>query len=233
MTHRRVKDVMTTNVRSVYLGSPVKLIAEQLDLAGITAMPVLNDDADVVGVVSEADLLHKVTYQDDTEGWPRLLRRHRTDRAKADGLNGRDLMTAPAITINPEASVVEAAQLMEQRGVKRMPVVNDTGKLVGIVSRGDLVRLFVRPDEEIRDEVQAEVVDRLLPSPSAVTVEVTDGVVTLRGRLQRKSDTAIAVEFARRIDGVVDLVNALTYVEDDTTYRAMREQVSYPSGPFL
>lgn len=233
MTHRTVRDVMTTDVRSVYLGSPVKLIAEQLDLAGITAMPVLNDDADVVGVVSEADLLHKITYQDDTEDWPRFLRRHRTDRAKADGLLARDLMTTPAVTIGPDASVVEAAQLMERRGVKRLPVVDTTGNLVGIVSRGDLIRLFVRSDEALRDEVKADVLDRILLSPSEVTAEVTDGVVTLCGNLRRRSDTELAVEFTRRIDGVIDVVNTLTYVDDDISYRAMRQQVSYPSGPFL
>ncbi|GAA3394960.1 CBS domain-containing protein [Cryptosporangium minutisporangium] len=233
MTHRTVKDVMTTDVRSVYLGSPAKLIAEQLDCAGISAVPVLNDEAAVVGVVSETDLLHKITYQDEGDDWPRLLRRHRTDRAKAAGLVARDLMTAPAITITPDATVVEAAQLMERRGVKRMPVVNDIGKLVGIVSRGDLIRLFVRTDAAIRDEVQADVLDRVLLSPAGVTAEVTDGVVTLGGTLPRRSDTEIAVEFTRRIDGVLDVVSALAYVDDDTSYRAMRQQVSYPSGPFL
>ena len=233
MSHRKVKDVMTTAVRSVYVGTSVKLIAEQLDFAGISALPVLNDEADVVGVVSETDLLHKITYQDDTDEWPRLLRRHRTDRTKAEGLLARDLMTTPAITIGPAASVVEAAQLMEKRNVKRLPVVNDTGKLLGIVSRGDLVRLFVRSDEQIREEVETDVFGRVLLHPTGVTAEVSDGVVTLSGKLQRRSAVDIAVEFARRIDGVVKVVNALTYADDDTDYRALRDQISYPSGPFL
>ncbi|EXG82457.1 CBS domain-containing protein [Cryptosporangium arvum] len=233
MSHRTVKDVMTTTVRIVYAGTPVKLIAEQLDFAGISAMPVLDDEADVVGVVSETDLLHKITYQDERDEWPRLLRRHRTDRAKAEGLVARDLMTAPAITIDADASVVDAARLMEKRDVKRLPVVNDTGKLLGIVSRGDLVRLFVRSDAQIRDEVEAEVFGRVLLHPPDVAAEVTDGVVTLSGTLPRRSDVELAVEFARRIDGVVRVVDALAHVDDDTSYRALREQVSYPSGPFL
>jgi len=233
MSHRKVKDVMTTTVRSVYAGTSVKHIAEQLDFAGISAMPVLDEEANVVGVVSETDLLHKITYQDATDEWPRLLRRHRTDRAKADGLLARDLMTAPAITIDADASVVEAAQLMEKHNVKRLPVVNDTGKLLGIVSRGDLVRLFVRSDAQIRDEVETEVFGRILLHPAGVTAEVADGVVTLSGTLPRRSDAEIAVEFARRIDGVVKVVDTLAYVDDDTSYRALREQVSYPSGPFL
>lgn len=233
MSHRTVKDVMTTTVRSVYLGTSVKLIAEQLDFAGISAMPVLNDEADVVGVVSETDLLHKITYQDEPDEWPRLLRRHRTDRAKAEGLIARDVMTAPAVTIGPDASVVEAAQLMEKRNVERLPVVNDTGKLLGIVSRGDLVRLFVRSDEQIREEVETEVVGRVLLHPTGVAAEVSDGIVTLSGTLQCRSDVDIAVEFARRIDGVVKVINAMAYIDDDTSYRALREQSSYPSAPFL
>ncbi|GAA0223168.1 CBS domain-containing protein [Cryptosporangium japonicum] len=233
MSHRKVSDVMTATVRIVYQGTPVRRIAEQLDFAGISAMPVLNDEADVVGVVSESDLLHKLTYQDEPDEWPRLLRRHRTDRAKAEGLVARDLMTTPAITIDADASVVQAAQLMEKRNVKRLPVVNDTGKLLGVVSRSDLVRLFVRSDTAIRDEVETEVLGRVLLHPAEVTAEVTDGVVTLSGTLRRRSDVGIAVEFARRIDGVVKVVDALAYVDDDTSYRALREQVSYPSGPFL
>lgn len=226
MTHRKVRDVMTTQVRNVYLGSPVKLIADELDAGRISAMPVLDDEANVVGVVSEADLLHKITYQDDTEEWPRLFRRHRVDRAKAEGLAARDLMTAPAVTISPNASVVEAALLMEQRHIKRLPVVNDLGSLVGIVSRGDLVRLFLRSDEEIRSEVQEEVLDRaLLLSSGSASVWVANGIPTLRGRLKRRSDTQLAAELARRVDGVVDVVNELAWEEDDTTADAVRAQM--------
>ncbi|MFI5957330.1 CBS domain-containing protein [Cryptosporangium sp. NPDC051539] len=233
MTHRTVSDVMTNAVQSAYVRTPVKTIAERLDWAGVTAMPVLDDDAEVVGVVSEADLLHKVTYQDDADGWPRLLRRHRTDRDKAEGLLAQDVMTAPAITIAPGASVVEAAQLLERHRVKRLPVVNDTGKLVGVVSRADLVRLLTRPDDEILEEVRADVIGRVLLSPEGVAVGVSDGVVTLTGTLPRRSQIGIAVEFARRVDGVIEVVDALTYTEDDTAYRALRAEVDGPVGPYL
>ncbi|MFG1928839.1 CBS domain-containing protein [Cryptosporangium sp. NPDC048952] len=233
MTHRTVKEVMTANVHSVHVGSSVKSIAERLDGTGITAVPVLDDETNVVGVVSETDLLHKITYQDDTDEWPRFLRRHRTDRAKAEGLLAGDLMTSPAVTIGPDNSVVEAAQRMEKYKVKRMPVVNDTGELVGIVSRGDLIRLFVRSDAAIQEEVAHEVVGRVLLSPPGVTVVVADGIVTLAGPVQRRSAAEIALELSRRVDGVVDVVNALAYAEDDTSYRAMRAQIGYPSGPFL
>lgn len=234
MTHRKVRDVMTTDVRSVYVGSPVKVVAEQLAAGRISGLPVLDDQAKLVGVVSEADLLHKITYQDDADDWPKLFRRHRVDRTKAEGVLARDVMTAPAVTISPAASVVEAATVMERRGLKRLPVVDEDDSLVGILSRADLVRLFVRPDQEIRDEVQAQVLDRvlLLPAGSA-TVQVTEGVVTLYGKLQRKSEAEIAVELTRRTDGVVDVIDKLTFVEDDTTYRALHQQVDQPQGPYF
>jgi CBS domain-containing protein len=233
MTHCKVRDVMTADVCSVYVNTPVKTIAERLAQAGVTAMPVLDDDANVVGVVSEADLLHKITYQDDADDWPRLFRRHRADRAKADGLLAQDVMSSPAATIAPDASVVAAAQLMEERKIKRAPVVNDTGKLMGIVSRGDLVRLFVRSDASIRDEVQTDVLGRIMLHPPGVSAEVTDGIVTLRGELPRKSDVGIAVEFTRRVDGVISVENTLTYAKDDTSYRQLRAEMDRPVGPFL
>ena len=233
MTHRKVQDLMTTNVSTAYVNTPVKTIAEQLDRTRITALPVLDDDANVVGVVSETDLLHKITYQDDTDEWPRLFRRHRVDRAKAEGLVAKDLMSSPAITITPDASVVEAAQLMEERRIKRAPVVNATGKLVGIISRGDLIRLFVQSDASILHEVQTDVLGRIMLHPPGVTAEVTDGIVTLRGELPRRSDIELAIEFTRRVDGVISVEHQLTFAHDDMSYRAVLGDVDRPVGPFL
>ncbi|GAA3399298.1 CBS domain-containing protein [Cryptosporangium minutisporangium] len=227
MTHRQVKDVMTTDVRTVYVGAPAKVVAEQLEAEQVSALPVVDDDFHVVGVVSEADLLHKITYQDDVDDRPRLLRRHRADRAKAEAASARTLMTSPAVTIRPGASVVEAAALMERQHVKRLPVVDDTGELVGIVSRRDLVRLFTRPDEEIRSEVEQEVFGQVLMlAPGTAAAWVANGHVTLRGRLPRRSETQIVAELTRRIDGVVGVANAMTFEQDDTTYRALREDVA-------
>ncbi|GAA0222845.1 CBS domain-containing protein [Cryptosporangium japonicum] len=227
MTHRHVRDVMTTEVRTVYIGAPVKVVAEELEAGRVSALPVVDDDRRVVGIVSEADLLHKITYQDDVDDWPRLLRRHRTDRAKAEAASAGTLMTSPAVTIGPGASVVEAAALMEHRNVKRLPVIDDTGDLIGIVSRRDLVRLFTRKDEDIRTEVEHEVFGRVLMlTPGTASAWVANGHVTLRGRLQRKSETEIAAELTRRIDGVVGVANSLTFGQDDTTYRALREDVA-------
>ncbi|MFI5960057.1 CBS domain-containing protein [Cryptosporangium sp. NPDC051539] len=221
MTHRTVRDVMTTDVRTVYTGSPAKVVAEQLDEGRVSALPVVDDELRVVGVVSEADLLHKITYQDDDhDEWARFLRRHRADRAKAEGASAGSLMSAPAVTIRPGASVVEAARRMERHHVKRLPVVDDTGELIGIVSRRDLVRVFARSDAEIRSEVEAEVFDRvLLLEPGTATAWVANGVVTLRGELARRTDVRIAVDLTRRVDGVVGVDDRLGYRVDDAANR--------------
>lgn len=229
MTQHTVSDVMTTDVRTVYTHSPVKQIADQLAAAGISALPVLDEEANLVGIVSEADLLHKITYQDDDNQWPRIFRRHRIDRTKAEGLLARDLMTAPPITISPTASVNAAATLMQHHGIKRLPVVNDQGTMVGIISRGDLVRLFVRPDEQIRIEIETDVLRRALQlAPNSATVSVLNGVATLDGQLQRKTQTAMAGELTHRVGGVINVVNTLTYIEDDTEYHAPHQEAGQP-----
>lgn len=224
MTHRRVRDVMTAAVRTVHQGSPAKVVAERLDTGRVGALPVVDGDGHVVGVVSEADLLHKLTYSDHDNDWPRFLRRHRADRAKADAVSAKDLMSTPAVTIRPAASVVEAAALMERRSVKHLPVVDESGTLVGIVSRGDLIRVFVRPDPDIRLEIETDVFRRiLLLPPGTLTVEVASGVVTLRGMLPRASEVEITLQLVRGVDGVVAVDSRLTYRLDDTTYRALRD----------
>ncbi|GAA3394924.1 CBS domain-containing protein [Cryptosporangium minutisporangium] len=219
MRHRTVRDVMTTDVVTVRVGTPAKDVAEQLDRHRISGVPVLDEAGHVAGVVTATDLLHKITYQEDGDEWPRFLRRHRVDREKAHGTTANDLMTSPATTIGPDASIVEAATVLESGGVKRLPVVDVVGALVGIVSRADLVKVFTRPDHQIRDEIVTDVVERaLLLPPAAITVDVTEGVVTLRGHLERRSEAVLAAALARRVDGVVRVVDELGYLNDDTRY---------------
>ncbi|EXG82450.1 CBS domain-containing protein [Cryptosporangium arvum] len=232
MTNRTVRDVMTTEVRTVHPGSSVKAVAEQFDLGRISAVPVVNEERHVLGVISETDLLHKITYQDDADGRPRLLRRHRADRAKADGMTAAELMTTPPVTVGPGASLTEAAGLMERTAVKRLPVIDESGALVGIVSRGDLIRVFTRSDADILREVEREIFLRVLMLPPGMaSAEVTDGVVTIRGALARECETEVAGDLVRRVDGVVGVDNQLTYRLDDTTYRAIRD-ADAPRGVF-
>jgi CBS-domain-containing membrane protein len=218
MSRWKVKDVMTTDVVSVHEEAGFKEIADLLITRGVSAVPVVNDLNYVVGVVSEADLLHKVEFSGESAA-ARLFerRRQRTARSKAGGDDAAGIMTAPAVTASADNKVVDAARVMEARQVKRLPVVDGEGRLVGIVSRRDLLKAFQQPDAAIRDEVVEQVLRRVLwVEPTQVYVKVHDGVVTLSGELDRRSTIDVAVALTRSVDGVVDVVDDLTYHYDDT-----------------
>ncbi|MFF4615538.1 CBS domain-containing protein [Nonomuraea jabiensis] len=221
-----VEDVMTTKVVSVTAATPFKDIAQALITGGISAVPVLDDDDHVIGMVSEADLLRKEEFREEfyQEGYRPPLRarlRHPKGRQKADGDTAADLMTSPAITVTPAATAVTAARLMDARDVKRLAVVDYDGRLQGVVSRRDLVKLFLRDDEEIAAEIRDDVLDRTLwVDTSNVTVSVDNGVVTLSGWMDRRTETAIAARMTSRVNGVVDVVNKLTWKNDDSTWEA-------------
>ncbi|MFK0295029.1 CBS domain-containing protein [Streptomyces sp. NPDC090442] len=197
MRHRRVADLMTPNAVTVQRGTLFREIARLLDEYDITAVPVVDDDGRPVGVVSEADLL-------------------RRQLSKAGAATAEAIMTSPAVVARPEWSVVEAARTMEQRKVKRLPVVDEGERLIGVISRSDLVQLFLRRDRAIQEEILEEVLTRTLGvSPSAVTVDVADGTVTLTGTLERRSLLPIAVRLCENVDGVIEVVDRLTYARDD------------------
>jgi CBS domain-containing protein len=142
--------VITSEVVGVRADTGYKQIADLLVRYGISAVPIVDDRDVVLGVVSEADLLAKLNYPDRVATHPLVSRRRREAGRKATGDTAADLMTSPATTIQRDAPVARAARLMEAARVKRLPVVDDTGRLVGIVSRRDLVRLYARPDPAIR-----------------------------------------------------------------------------------
>jgi CBS domain-containing protein len=143
-----VREAMTDTVVAVREGSPYEEILEVLIRFEVSAVPVLDVGQHVLGVVSEADLLPKVEFADDASQSPLFeRRRHRDARAKAVGDLAADLMTAPAITTRPDASIVEAARLMDTEHVKRLPVVDRDGRLIGIVTRRDLLNAYLRKAE--------------------------------------------------------------------------------------
>jgi CBS domain-containing protein len=224
MRHLRVDDVMTRRVVTVQVGTPFKDVARMLADRRVSAVPVLDGDGKLVGIVSEADLLRKEQYQEDTRPARRRLgtRRERVLRAKAMGDFAGDVMTTPVITIGPDATVVEAAKVMIDRNVKRLPVVGADKCLVGIVSRADLLWVFLRPDDEIAEEIRHEVFARVLLQEPTYTVAVTDGIVRLYGKLDRRSSVEIAERLVRAVDGVVDVVNGLSYQVDDSEKRLLR-----------
>ncbi|GAA3248139.1 CBS domain-containing protein [Nonomuraea helvata] len=219
---------MTTEVVSVNGSTPFKDIAEVLIAHGVSAVPVVDAENHVLGVVSEADLLCKEEFRERycVEGYEAPLRtwlRHRPPeegpdfRRKAAGDTAAQLMTAPAVTVPATASAVMAARRMEEYGVKCLIVVAEDGTLQGVVSRRDLLKVFVRADADIAREIREDVLERSLwAGTSSVTVTVHQGVVTLSGRMDRRSETLLAVRLAARVDGVVDVVDELQWKQDDT-----------------
>ncbi|HSK35624.1 MAG TPA: CBS domain-containing protein [Actinomycetota bacterium] len=209
---------MTSDVVTVDEQASFKEIAALITGRRVSALPVLDADGRVLGIVSEADLVLKEEFPEGPAGG-RLFqgRRQRTDRAKAAGDTAAELMTSPAVTVGPDATIAEAARLLHRHGIKRMPVVDPAGPLLGIVSRADLLKVFLRSDADLARAVRQEVLLRAMwMDPDTVRVDVRDGVVTLTGQLERRSLIPIVVTLVRGLDGVVDVVDRLTYELDDT-----------------
>ena len=206
-----VKDVMTTQVVAVRKAASFKEMAVKMRDSRIGAFPVLDDGGRVIGVVSAADMLNKEADQATSPGTIAGLLRFRFHE-KAAGVTAGELMSSPAVTIGPDAPVVEAARLMRDRRVKRLPVVNATGHLIGVISRADVLSIFTRPDEQIRHEVIEEVIrEGALVRPQGFTVTVHDGIVTLAGRPENDGAGRDLAEAVRHIEGVVAVRDELSY----------------------
>ncbi|QNS02293.1 CBS domain-containing protein [Streptomyces xanthii] len=191
MRHRAVADLMTPTAVTVRRATPFKEIARLLTDFDITAVPVVDEADHLIGVVSEAD----------------LLRRRSPDVAST----AERLMTSPAVAARPEWSVVRAARVMRQNQVKRLPVVEPDGRVIGILSRSDLIRLFLRRDHEIQEEIIEDVLTHALAVPvSAVTVQVDDGLVTLSGSVPDPGLLPVVLRLCQSVDGVVDVDCRLT-----------------------
>jgi CBS domain-containing protein len=219
MTTLLVRDVMSRTVITVSPELGFKQIADLLVEVGVSAVPVVGADRVVLGVVSEADLLHKVEFNGaDVHAGLFERRRARQAKEKAIGETAAQLMTSPAVTVLATATLTAAAQLMERHEVKRLPVLDDDGNLTGIVSRRDLLRRYLRTDEEIRTEVVDGVLSGVLwLDPIEVDVTVTDGHVVLGGKVDRRSTAQIAARLVRALDGVVGVTDSLEWAFDDTT----------------
>jgi CBS domain-containing protein len=209
-----VKDVMATRVVAVREDATYKDVLTAMRYYRISACPVLNAAGRVVGVVSEADLLPKEIGPQPFSGPGRLLRAsgRRGERTKAAALTAAELMSTPPITIGPQASVAEAARQMYERGVKRLPVVNEAGRLVGIVSRIDVLSVFARLDSQIRDEVIHKVIaGKFKLNPEAFEVTVTSGIVTVTGQAESPAAAADLVRAIRQVEGVIEVWDKIGY----------------------
>jgi len=212
---RRVCDVMTTAVLTVDRITPYQDIDRLLTKHRISGVPVLKMGREVVGVVSETDLL---AAEDETRRQARMAgsmgRRWHLRKQPHVRLTAGALMTSPAITIGPEATIPGAARLMNTHHISRLPVIDEKGKLIGIVSRRDLLSVFLRPDADIAHDAR-QVLDELpLADPKEAIAEVRHGVVTLTGLMRPEADheqdlMPLALRLIWDIDGVVDVVNRL------------------------
>jgi len=206
----KVKDVMTTPVVTVRENASFREMVTKMRDSLVSAFPVVDNWGKIIGVVSEADMLNKEADQASPGTFASLLAFR--DHEKAAGVTAADLMTSPAVTIGPDEPVADAARLMRDRRIKRLPVTNATGHPIGIISRIDVLSVFCHPDGTIRHEVMDEVVrgSYLVRSePSGVVVH--NGIVTLTGRPETDQAGHDLVERVRHIEGVVAVRDQLTY----------------------
>ncbi len=213
MTHAYVKDVMTADVVAVRADAPYRNMAAMFRLHRVSGFPVVDDGGKVVGVVSEADLLPAGTLGPAASAHPgRPAWRPHRKPVPAGGPTAGDLMTRPAVTIGPDELARHAARLMYSRKLRRLPVVDRDGYLVGILSRADVLSVFTRPDEEVRREIIQDVImDGFFLDPAPFTVTVKDGIVTLAGALGSGILGANIADQAQRLEGVVAVRDRFTY----------------------
>jgi CBS domain-containing protein len=222
--HSQVKDVMTRDVVSIRETAEYKDIIAVMRELHVSAFPVLDSGDHLVGLVSEADLLLREVGQEALAGYL-VGSGRRGERAKATGVAAADLMSKPPVTIGPDDSVAGAARLMHDRRVKRLPVVDDTGRLVGIVSRVDVLSVFDRPDAEIRDEVVKEIIEAdFALDPRVFDVSVNCGVVTITGQVESRAVAPALITAIRHAEGVVGVRDRLSYppVADQWAERGSR-----------
>ncbi len=213
----KIRDLMTKEVLTTRADASLKDTARRMVEAGISGMPVLDDDGFVVGIITESDFVNAEAER--RQSWRRAGMLRFLDRRESIPSQERtvgDAMTTKVITLGPDADHSEAARLMQKARIKRLPIV-EGDHLVGLISRTDLMRAFARPDEEIIEEIIDEVITNILwIDPAKVQVTSQEGNVTLAGRLETKSDVELLVELTKRLDGVVSVASNLSWEVDNT-----------------
>ncbi|MFD9290122.1 CBS domain-containing protein [Streptomyces sp. NPDC060030] len=216
MQHRTVFEVMTHDVVTVGPTASFKEVARLFRDHDISAVPVVDASRRVLGVVSEADLLRSTVDLPDLEGRGTNTRPLPEGRGRPGAETAAELMTTPALTAQPTWNLVETARTMHGKGVKRLPVADETGRLVGIVSRSDLLRPFLRRDSAIREEIEHDVLSATMRlAPDDIRVNVRDGVVTLTGKVDERGSIPVLERLCRSVDGVVALHESVEYTYDN------------------
>ena len=212
----KVRDLMTTDPLTVSPDTLLKEAARTMVRNRVSGLPVLSDGA-VVGIVTEGDFLRQEANRDQPYRFSLL------DALFGEGPSNppaaeivAEVMTETVISTTPEVKIGEAARIMVARGLKRLPVLNEDGDLIGIISRADVVNAFTKPDEIVQDEIREDIVRRLLfLDPEEVGVTVVDGVVTLVGEMENRTEAHLLEELTRRVEGVVRVDSQLTFLVDD------------------
>lgn len=216
MSRWTVADVMTYGAVSVAEDTPFKEIVETLEAHGINAVPVIDRSNRVIGLVTSADLVPKIEFA-GAHDRSHLFegRKHREARRKSDATAAAELMTTPATTVLPQTSLVDATKIMNG-GLKRLPVVDELGRLVGMVTRKDMLKVYQRSDADVGADIATAVLTNLVGvEPWQVRTAVHDGTVTLTGQVDRRSLVADVVREVERVDGVVAVTSELGYLVDD------------------
>ena len=220
---RTVADVMTTMVHIAGPQTPFKLLVRLIEENRVSAIPIVDQQGMPIGIVSEADLLLKERRSELEHPDLAHARKRREERTKADAVVASELMTSPPITVPVTTTLPEAARLMQERNVRRLVVVDGGGRIAGIVSRSDLLQVFLRTDEDLRREVREVLIPAvLLEATNGVHVDVHWNVVTLSGEVDRLSDARILARMTGDMDGVVSVIDNLTFRWDDS---------KVPAGP--
>jgi CBS domain-containing protein len=209
-----VKDVMSTHVIAARQNASYKELAAMLRKQRVSAFPVIDDDNKVIGVVSETDLLTKEALEGSVPRTLQSLTRQRV-RSQVNGVTAAELMTKPAVTIGPDETVTNAARLMYNKRVKRLPVISADGTLIGIVTRSDVLSVYSRPDSQIQDEITNDLIlGTFLGDPARFTVTVKDGIVTIEGTPKTTQVGLDIIDAVRHMEGVVAVRDRLTYPVD-------------------
>ncbi len=212
-----VGDVMSTEIKTIGADAPLKEAATVMVKSGVSGLPVIDDDRKVIGIITEADFVTAEANRSWGRQRRRLLASFLGDTTPPIAKSVSDVMTSDPHTIDSASSVTEAARLMTDLRVKRLPVVFPDGTLCGIISRADVMGVFARPDEDLAEEILTGVAIGVLQlSPGEVTVNVSDGVAELSGHVPTRTDGRMLTELASRVEGVVAVESTVTWTHDDS-----------------
>ncbi|MGI9586442.1 MAG: CBS domain-containing protein [Acidimicrobiia bacterium] len=213
----KVSDVMTADVMTIGQDAPLKEAATAMVKAGVSGLPVLDDSGKVLGIVTEADFVTVEANRSWGRQRRRLLTNYLGETEHPEAKTVRDVMSKNPYCIDAASTVTEAARMMTDRGVKRLPVVLPDGTLEGIISRADVMGAFARSDETLQREVVEDIAIGVLQlSEDDIAVDVRDGVVHISGVVDVLSEARLFTELASRVEGVVSVESDVTWRSDDT-----------------